>query len=76
MNEEQAREHPYAPEPGDRVTDPDRGRTGRLLGVVAGKYKIRPYGSGEPWFATTVKLATENEILAEQFQAGHQQRSS
>lgn len=46
--EEQAREHPYEPRVGDTVRDA-KGRVGRVMGVVGGRFQLRPLNGGLEW---------------------------
>lgn len=48
--EERAREHPYKPRVGDTVRDA-KGRVGRVMGDVGGRYQLRPLNGGLEWDA-------------------------
>lgn len=64
--EERAREHPYAPRVGDTVRDA-KGRVGRVMGDVGGRYQLRPLNGGLEWDAKGDGLAPaiQSDALSE-----------
>lgn len=63
--EERAGERPYEPRLGDTVRDA-KGRVGRVMGDVGGRYQLRPLKGGSEWDAKADDLtpAIQSDALS------------